>query len=79
MDAASSTYCKLASLAQAEAERHQKRVRANFARRLTYLMNHRSLEADYACLEQVELSSPIHLPLDELELAYVAFGLAVGP
>jgi hypothetical protein len=44
-----------------------------------YLMNHRSLEADYACLEQVELSSPIHLPLDELELAYVAFGLAVGP
>jgi hypothetical protein len=35
MEAASSTYCKLASLAQAEAERHQKCVRAKIASRLT--------------------------------------------
>jgi hypothetical protein len=35
MDAASSTYCKLALLAQAEAPLHQKCVRAKIARRLT--------------------------------------------
>lgn len=35
--------------------------------------------ANDAGLEQVSLSAAVHLPLDELELGDLAFGLAVGP
>ncbi len=43
------------------------------------LMTIGSRGADDARLEQIEFSSSIHLALDQLELADLAFGLAVGP
>ena len=38
-----------------------------------------SRQADDARLEEIEFSSPVHLTLDQLELADLPFGLAVGP
>ena len=43
------------------------------------LMTIGSRGADDARLQQIEFSSPIHLTLDQLELADLAFGLVVGP
>ena len=43
------------------------------------LMTIGSRGADDARLQQIEFSSPIHLTLDQLEFADLAFGLAVGP
>src|SRR5260370_17871669 len=38
-----------------------------------------SARADDARLEQIEFSSPVHLALDQLELADLTLGLAVRP
>jgi hypothetical protein len=35
--------------------------------------------ADQSCLKEIDLRSPVHLPLDELELGDVAFGLTIRP
>ena len=38
-----------------------------------------SRHSNDACFKQIELSAPVHLPFDELELCDLAFRLAVRP
>ncbi|AVH45387.1 hypothetical protein At1D1609_53540 (plasmid) [Agrobacterium tumefaciens] len=38
-----------------------------------------SRHSDDACFKQIELSAPVHLPLDELELCDLTFRLAIRP
>ena len=38
-----------------------------------------SWRTDHSCLQQVDLSTPIHLSFEKLEPCDLAFGLAVGP